>query len=161
MDLLRRNSADTVNPNVVNGKTVSIHQTVRGSDFYFAICAVMGFVSLSILGASRMKPRTDRVFFYLSSGLCMVACIAYFSMGSNLGWTPIDVEWLRPDPEVHGRNRQVFYARYIDVSKRIWTEGELKLTTPAPVVHYYTNALDRSDAHCRIPMANDNVDDPR
>jgi bacteriorhodopsin len=35
-------------------------------------------------------------------------------MGSNLGWTPIDVEWLRSNPMVAGRNRQVFYARYID-----------------------------------------------
>jgi bacteriorhodopsin len=112
----KRNSATTVNPFMVNDRTVEVHQTVRGSGFYYGICAVMGATAIAILAASKMKPRTDRIFFYLSAALTFTACIAYFSMGSNLGWTPIDVEWLRNDPEVAGRNRQVFYARYIDVS---------------------------------------------
>lgn len=87
--------------------------TTWGSDFYFAIMSVMGAVSLTILGLSAMKPRSHRVFFYLSAGLCMVACIAYFAMGSNLGWTPIDVEFLDNGGGI-GRNREIFYARYID-----------------------------------------------
>lgn len=74
----------------------------------------MGMTAFGILLAARMKPRTDRVFFYLTSGLCWIACIAYFAMGSNLGWTPIDVEWLRSESIVRGVNRQVFYARYVD-----------------------------------------------
>ncbi|KIV81780.1 hypothetical protein PV11_03940 [Exophiala sideris] len=113
-NLVRRNGALTVNTMTQNNQSVAIHQTVRGSDWYYTVCAVMGTTSLAILALSRMKPRTDRVFFYLTSGLCMVACIAYFAMGSNLGWTPIDVEWLRNDSVVRGVNRQVFYARYID-----------------------------------------------
>lgn len=28
------------------------------------------------------------------------AAVAYFSMGSNLGWTPIDVEFVRSDSKV-------------------------------------------------------------
>lgn len=45
----------------------------------------------------------------------MVACIAYFSMGSNLGWTGILVEWVRKDRDVSGVPlRQIFYVRYID-----------------------------------------------
>lgn len=43
-----------------------------------------------------------------------VAAIAYFSMGSNLGWAAIGVEFERPNPKVGGLNRQIFYARYID-----------------------------------------------
>ncbi|KAK5023608.1 hypothetical protein LTS07_009116 [Exophiala sideris] len=113
-NLVRRNGALTVNTMTQNNQSVAIHQTVRGSDWYYTVCAVMGTTSLAILALSRMKPRTDRVFFYLTSGLCMVACVAYFAMGSNLGWTPIDVEWLRSDSVVRGVNRQVFYARYID-----------------------------------------------
>jgi hypothetical protein len=74
----------------------------------------MGATALAILIASSRKKRPDRVFFYLTSGLCWIACIAYFTMGSNLGWTPINVEWLRSESIVRGVNRQVFYARYID-----------------------------------------------
>ena len=35
-------------------------------------------------------------------------------MGSNLGWTPIDNEWRRQISGVDGRNREIFYVRYID-----------------------------------------------
>lgn len=113
-DLYRRNDATTVNPNIVNGQTVDIAQTVRGSSFYFAICAVMGFTALTTIGLSYLKPRTDRIFFYITAALNFTAFIAYFAMGSNLGWTPIDVEFQRSDPEVRGTNRAIFYARYID-----------------------------------------------
>lgn len=108
------NNALNVNTNTQNDKHVEIAITTWGSDFYFAIMSVMGATSLGILALSAMKPRTDRVFFYLSAGLCMVACIAYFAMGSNLGWTPIDVEWVRNIGGERGTNREIFYARYID-----------------------------------------------
>lgn len=112
--LLRRNDATSTNPFQVNDRNVDIHQTIRGSGFYYGICAVMGATAIAIMVMAKMKPRTDRIFFYLSAGLYSFACIAYFSMGSNLGWTPIDVEFMRGDPKVSGRNRQIFYARYID-----------------------------------------------
>lgn len=44
----------------------------------------------------------------------MVAAIAYFTMGSNLGWAPIAVEFQRSSHLVAGRYREIFYARYID-----------------------------------------------
>ena len=67
------------------------------------------------MALSALKPRTDRIFFYITAAVNMTACIAYFSMGSNLGWTPIDVEWLRPvGSKVTGMNREIFYVRYID-----------------------------------------------
>ena len=31
-----------------------------------------------------------------------------------VGWTPIDVEFIRSDPTVAGINREIFYVRYID-----------------------------------------------
>ncbi|KXT09317.1 hypothetical protein AC579_258 [Pseudocercospora musae] len=108
------NSALEYNTNTQNGKTVQIAITVQGSDFYYAICAIMGATCIGILAAAQMKPRTDRVFFYLCASITMVATIAYYAMGSNLGWTPIDVEFPRTDPVVRGRNREIFYARYID-----------------------------------------------
>lgn len=44
----------------------------------------------------------------------MVASIAYFSMASNLGFTPIEVEFRRSNPVVSGVYREIFYVRYID-----------------------------------------------
>jgi bacteriorhodopsin len=36
------------------------------------------------------------------------------TMGSNLGFTPIQVEYSRSDPVVAGTYRSIFYVRYID-----------------------------------------------
>lgn len=115
LGLALANSALDYNTNTQNNKHVQIAITVAGSDFYYFVCATMGFTAVCILGVSNLKPRTDRVFFYLCAALLMVACIAYYAMGSNLGWTPIDVEFNRPyAPVVAGRNREIFYVRYID-----------------------------------------------
>lgn len=103
------NNALTTNPNIVNDKAVAIAITTHGSDLYFAICAVMGATTLAIIMASAMKPATDRVFFYITAGVTGTATIAYFAMGSNLGWTPINVEFQRSNPRVHGTNREIFY----------------------------------------------------
>jgi bacteriorhodopsin len=35
-------------------------------------------------------------------------------MGSNLGFTPIQVEYPRSDPKVAGTYRSIYYVRYID-----------------------------------------------
>mgnify|MGYP003624094080 CR=1 FL=1 len=35
-------------------------------------------------------------------------------MGSNLGFTPIQVEYARSNPKVRGTYRSIFYVRYID-----------------------------------------------
>jgi len=113
--LSARNNALNVNGNTVNGATAQIAETVRGSDFYYAVCAVMGTVALGTIIASALKPRTDRVFFYITAAINFTACIAYFCMGSNLGFTPIAVEWARPvGSKLAGTYREVFYARYID-----------------------------------------------
>ncbi|KAI4754734.1 family A G protein-coupled receptor-like protein [Aureobasidium sp. EXF-3400] len=116
MDYLsKRNDALNVNPNLVNGKSSDIAITVRGSDWYWAVCAAMTASTFVFLGLGMTKPRQHRVFHYITASITMVAAIAYFSMASNLGWTPIDVEFSRPNmPEVRGMNREIFYVRYID-----------------------------------------------
>ena len=108
------NNAINVNTNTQNGKHVEEVITEWGSDWYYAICAIMGKTATGILGASFMKSRSDPIFFYLCAAICTTACVAYYAMGSNLGWTPIDVEWHRTTGGVNGRNREIFYARYID-----------------------------------------------
>ncbi|KAI9881092.1 MAG: ion channel activity [Pleopsidium flavum] len=74
----------------------------------------MGAATLIFIGLSFRKPRTHRIFHYITAGITLVAAIAYFTLASNLGWTPIDVEFRRTNPLVRGRNREVFYVRYID-----------------------------------------------
>ena len=72
---------------------------------------VSGFV---FLGLAFRKNRRDRIFHYITAAVVFVAAIAYFTMGSNLGFTPIQVEFQRSDPKVRGNFREIFYVRYID-----------------------------------------------
>jgi bacteriorhodopsin len=53
---------------------------------------------------------------YITAGITGVACIAYFAMGSNLGQTPIQAEFVRPGSRLvrSAGTREIFYARYID-----------------------------------------------
>ncbi|KAK5136142.1 hypothetical protein LTR08_003979 [Meristemomyces frigidus] len=111
----RANNALHANGNTVNGKSVAIAITTHGSDIYWAVCAVMVCATFAFLGLAATKPRQHRIFHYITAAITLVASIAYFSMGSNLGWTPIDVEFARGvGSGVHGVNREIFYVRYID-----------------------------------------------
>ena len=74
----------------------------------------MGIATAVLFGLSARKVRTERIFHYITAAITMIACIAYFCMGSNLGWTGIKVEYERSNPKVHGNIRQIFYVRYID-----------------------------------------------
>lgn len=116
MDTLvqRDNAAVRTNGLRVNGQVAEIAITTHGSDWYFAVCAVMTVSMLAFLGLAFTKPRTERIFHYITSGVVMVAAIAYFTMGSHLGWTAIDVEFQRSSSIVRGMDREIYYARYID-----------------------------------------------
>ena len=74
----------------------------------------MGFAGFTFIGLAMRKSRSDRLFHYITSAVVFVACIAYFTMGSNLGFTPIQVEFPRNNPVVRGQYREIFYVRYID-----------------------------------------------
>lgn len=74
----------------------------------------MAFSTMCFLGLAWTKPREKRIFHYITASITLVASIAYFSMASNIGWTPIPVEFPRSDPVVRGANREIFYVRYID-----------------------------------------------
>ena len=81
---------------------------------YFAVTAIMGAATFVFMGLSFMKPRSQRLFHYITAAITLIAAIAYFCMGSNLGWTAIQVEFERSSPKVAGNMRQIFYVRYID-----------------------------------------------
>ncbi|KAF2704042.1 putative opsin-like protein [Pleomassaria siparia CBS 279.74] len=108
------NNALNNNGNFVNGALADIAITTHGSDFYFAICAAMTVAAITFIGLSFRKHRRDRVFHYITAGVVFVAAIAYWSMGSNLGFTPIAVEFRRSDPKVSGVYREIFWVRYVD-----------------------------------------------
>lgn len=114
MQLERRNDVFRYNTNTVNGRTADIAITTHGSDFYFAICGVMALSAFIFIAMAFRVERRNRIFHYITAGVVFVAAIAYFTMGSNLGFTPIRVEFFRNDPKVRGTYRSIFYARYID-----------------------------------------------
>lgn len=106
------NDALNTNTNFVNnaeGTNYSI--TTHGSDWYWAVTAVMMVSTLTFLGLAATKPRTQRVFHYITAAITMVASIAYFSMASNLGYTGVTVEFIRNQDQTV---REIFYVRYID-----------------------------------------------
>lgn len=70
--------------------------------------------TVAFMVLAHMQPRQKRIFHYITASITMVASIAYFSMGSNIGWTAIAVNPQRSDPKVHGVLREIFYVRYID-----------------------------------------------
>ncbi|KAI9784501.1 MAG: ion channel activity [Peltula sp. TS41687] len=108
------NDALKVNPHFVNGQASDIHITTHGSNWYWAVCAVMTVATLAILADMFRKPRSWRAFHYITASITLVAAIAYFTMASNLGWTPIPVQYLRGNALVRGTRREIFYVRYID-----------------------------------------------
>jgi bacteriorhodopsin len=73
--------------------------------------SVAGFC---FIGLAFRKERRDRLFHYITAAVVFVAAIAYFTMGANLGFTPIHVEYERSNPKVSGTYRSIYYVRYID-----------------------------------------------
>lgn len=106
------NQALHTNPFVVNGRTVDIHITTRGSDWYWAVMSFMGATMLGIIGTSFFKPAGKRIFHYIFAVATFVAMVEHYSMAANLGWVPIDVEWQRSSGLVSGVNRQIWWVRY-------------------------------------------------
>lgn len=106
------NRALQVNPFVVNNRTVDIHITTHGSDWYWAVMSTMGTTMLVVLGTGAIKPASNRIFHYILAAAAFVAMIEHYSMAANLGWVPIDVEWQRSWHAVSGVNRQIWWVRY-------------------------------------------------
>lgn len=111
----RANDALNANPNMFSYPTTSdINITTHGSDWYWAVTGVMAFATIGFIAWSAFVPRDRRIFHYITASITLVASIAYFTMASNLGYTPIAVEFSRSNPKVAGVYREIFYVRYID-----------------------------------------------
>lgn len=97
------------------------HITTHGSDWLWAVFAVMLFADLVVIGWHFMVPRGQRLFHQLGAIILTTASIAYFSMASNLGYASIATEFAGGKGFAVGALRQIWYVRYID-----WV-----VTTPA------------------------------
>lgn len=108
------NDALRVNPFNLHGTVPDIHITTRGSNWYWAVCALMTVATLAFFGMSFGKPRPWRLFHYIIAAITLVSAIDYFTKASNLGWVGQAVQFTRGDRLVRGFVRQIFYSRYIN-----------------------------------------------
>lgn len=121
-----------VTDGAVNNANAQIAITVRGSDWYWTVCAIMIAATFAFVGLATTKPRQQRIFHYITASITMVAAIAYFSMASNLGWTGIAVEFVRSDPKVAGLYREIFYGElHLNINLWRWqhTNGSQSATS--------------------------------
>ncbi|KAK9893679.1 family A G protein-coupled receptor-like protein [Cystobasidium minutum MCA 4210] len=110
----------------VNPPYADAHITTRGSDFLWAIFAVMLATAIGVTAWGMTRPVGTRAFHWFGAAILFTASTAYFSMASDLGAVPVAVEFVRyrgnlfTDTAINPYTRQIWYARYID-----WT-----ITTP-------------------------------
>ncbi|KAI5807296.1 hypothetical protein DFH27DRAFT_479101 [Peziza echinospora] len=87
------------------------HMTTHGSDWMWAVTALMAVLFLITLGLTLVTKHRQRVYHYLALALLLIPTITYFTMASNLGSTAIRTEFKQDG--IQGRTRQVFWVRYI------------------------------------------------
>ncbi|GAA6005399.1 hypothetical protein JCM10207_002968 [Rhodosporidiobolus poonsookiae] len=107
-----------------NPLTSNIDITEAATDWLWAVFAIMLVGAIAIFGLGHRRPVGERAFHELGAALCFTASIAYFAMASDLGSTPIQVEFIRGgslgqnwvDLGVANPTRSIWYARYVDWS---------------------------------------------
>ncbi|KAI0063994.1 family A G protein-coupled receptor-like protein [Artomyces pyxidatus] len=98
-----------------NPPTANLHISTHGSDWLWFVFSFMLFVDLAaiaftILTYALQRPK-NLVLHQLAIIILTTSSIAYFSMASDLGSTPIRVEFDRSHTGVLSRN--IWYVRYI------------------------------------------------
>ncbi|KAH9928755.1 uncharacterized protein B0H18DRAFT_1117935 [Fomitopsis serialis] len=83
------------------------HLSTNGSDWLWTVFSIMALGTLLTAGAAIMRPRGTRFFHQLAVIILTTSSIAYFSMASDLGATPITAEFRGNE------TRQIWYVRYI------------------------------------------------
>ncbi|PCH36592.1 heat shock protein 30 [Wolfiporia cocos MD-104 SS10] len=99
------NQAVNINPPDANENL-----TKQGSDWLWAAFSLMSFSLLVAVVVTFLRPRGTRLFHQIAVVVLAVSSITYFSLASDLGATPIAVEF-----RGHGGDptRQIWYVRYI------------------------------------------------
>lgn len=94
-----------------------IQITTHGSNWYWAVCALMAVSTLAFAGMAFRRPRPDRIMYYIMAAVTLIAAIDYFTLASNLGQVPIAVQFYhggRFGSIAGPATREIFYVRYID-----------------------------------------------
>nr|XP_019049369.1 hypothetical protein I302_03155 [Kwoniella bestiolae CBS 10118]OCF28299.1 hypothetical protein I302_03155 [Kwoniella bestiolae CBS 10118] len=89
------------------------HITTHGSDWLWAVFAIMTFTDIVVFFWQFTLPRGQRVFHQLAMFILTTAAIAYFSMASDLGYASILTEFGHMGYSAN-TTRQIWYVRYID-----------------------------------------------
>ncbi|KAL1408024.1 hypothetical protein Q8F55_004821 [Vanrija albida] len=118
--LLPRNDALELNPPT----GADIHLTTPGSSFLWAMFALVLFVDLAVAVWTTRVVRASRVWHHFVVINLSIMAVAYFSMASDLGWTPVRTEFGHYQGE--GLPRQIFWVRYVD-----WILSVIFLVLPA------------------------------
>ncbi|KAI0682304.1 heat shock protein 30 [Cytidiella melzeri] len=92
----------------LNPPDAALHIGTHGSDWLWAAFALMAFTLLITVVLNFMRSRGTRLFHQLAIIVLATSSLAYFSMASDLGATPIVTEF-----RGNGETRQIWYVRYI------------------------------------------------
>ncbi|OCH94957.1 heat shock protein 30 [Obba rivulosa] len=92
----------------INPPNAQLHLSRAGSDWLWSAMCVFAVSLLITLALSFKRPRGTRLFHHIAIVVLATATIAYFSMASDLGATPIRAEWHNDHA-----TRQIWYVRYI------------------------------------------------
>src|SRR6187549_3265678 len=85
------------------------HLTTNGSNWLWAVTAIMLLAYLVFFVLS-MRPRHgERIFHYVFASALIVGALVYYAQASDLGWRVIGQAHNAP----RYPTRQVFYAKYI------------------------------------------------
>jgi bacteriorhodopsin len=84
------------------------HFTTHGSDWLWAVTALYLLFLLLVVGHAYFAHYGEKIFHYLFTISLFVGTVAYFTMASDLGSTPIETS------TGDSGTRQIFYAKYIN-----------------------------------------------
>ena len=114
VELMKRGGNQAITINKPDG--VDFHLTARGSDWLWAAFCVFLVMAMILIGLMFRKAPNERLFYYTAIAPVFFIAINYFTLASNLGWTPIKAKYnhvTTTTQQEHPGYRQVFYSRYI------------------------------------------------
>ncbi|GAA6038743.1 hypothetical protein JCM8097_002376 [Rhodosporidiobolus ruineniae] len=109
----------------VNPSTANIALTDQGSEWLWTCFALFLFSALILAFIAHKRPKGHRSFHHPALAVLLITTVTYFQLASNLGWTPIAVEWVRAGTrgQQQLRNgaippitRSIGYARWVDAA---------------------------------------------
>ncbi|EMD38379.1 hypothetical protein CERSUDRAFT_113539 [Gelatoporia subvermispora B] len=92
----------------INPPNAQLHLTTHGSDWLWAAFSIFALSLLIMVALDFMRPRGTRLFHQIAIVVLATATIAYFSMASDLGATPVRAEFRDGNA-----TRQIWFVRYI------------------------------------------------